>query len=146
MGRRHPMFTEGWFDLAEGFSVTQPLSEGNTFWWRLFLFIPYFFIWSYYLQVKVDKDKTIYFFQQCTRFAQIRLRMVIFDPVWRPMSKFDVCRQTLTPRCVPPLPFERGCVTLKPSGKSAFCEHQVPSAHQQCVFYCAPLCGGVVSG
>ena len=56
-------------DLAEGFSVTQPLWESNTFWWRLFLFIPFFYIWSYYLQVKVDEGKTIYFicwfFQQC---------------------------------------------------------------------------------
>ena len=48
-------------DLPEGFSVTQPLSEGNIFWWRLFLFIPYFFIWSCSLQVKVDEGKTIYF-------------------------------------------------------------------------------------
>ena len=31
-------------DLPEGFSVTQPLSEGNTFWWRLFLFLPYFYV------------------------------------------------------------------------------------------------------
>ena len=31
------------------------------------------------------------------------------------------------------LPPERGCVTVKPSGKSAFFEHWAPSAHQQCI-------------
>ena len=46
------------------------LSEGKTFWWRLFLFIPFFYIWCFYLQSKVDKGKTIYFW--CDSFQQWR--------------------------------------------------------------------------
>ena len=41
------------------------------------------------------------------------------------------------------LPSERGCETLKPSGKSAFCAHRVPSAHQQCTVNSYIICGSL---
>ena len=69
MGRRYPMFTEGWFARRFKRHATSLRRQYLFTYLQTFLVYTLFFIWSSYHQLKVDKGKTIYFrwvfFQQC---------------------------------------------------------------------------------